>query len=66
MKEVRDMILKKWWNYCRRHGYIYQQPSDVDIDEQKDEATLSNINGTFAKVINYSGRAKFITDVKEF
>ena len=20
MKEVRDMILKKWWNYCRRHG----------------------------------------------
>lgn len=66
MKEVRDMILKKWCIYCRRHGYIYQQPSDVDIDEQKDEATLSNINGTFAKVINYSGRAKFITDVKEF
>ena len=40
MKEVRDMILEKWWNYCRRHGYIYQQPSDVDIDEQKGIATL--------------------------
>ena len=63
MKEVRDMILEKWWNYCRRHGYIYQQPSDVDIDEQKGIATLSNINGTLVVIHNYEGRAKFITDV---
>ncbi len=66
IEETKRMIISKWYNYCKRHGYIYQHPSDVDFDEQKDEATLSNINGTFAKVINYSGRAKFITDVKEF
>lgn len=63
--ETKNMILGKWWNYCQRHGYIYQQPSDVDYNEQTGVAVLSNINGVLAVVTNYDKRAKFITDEEE-
>ena len=65
INETRDMILGKWWNYCQRHGYIYQQPSDVDFNEQKGIAVLSNINGVLAVIKDYDKRAKFITDEEE-
>lgn len=47
--ELEEKAIKAWYNYCKRNGVIYQQPSRGSVVVGRKYVYLSNINGDLAK-----------------
>ena len=48
-EELELKAINAWYNYCKRNGYIYQQPYRSSMIVGRKYVHLSNINGPLAK-----------------